>query len=90
MHTERLYFYNVDPNGRWTIDTKTNVRPPFHVVKEGIAFETAKTPQAHLKNLGRKNFTRSGMWEMKDGRGRRKGKRKERLIKREGWEERKK
>eukprot|EP01127_Copromyxa_protea_P003551 TRINITY_DN1335_c0_g1_i2.p1 TRINITY_DN1335_c0_g1~~TRINITY_DN1335_c0_g1_i2.p1 ORF type:complete len:864 (-),score=121.64 TRINITY_DN1335_c0_g1_i2:1102-3693(-) len=61
MHTERLYFYDVNQSGKWSLSTKCSVRVPHHVMKEGIAFETSKTPQKHLKDLGRNNITRSGM-----------------------------
>jgi hypothetical protein len=61
METERLYFYHVYPSGKWTLDVRCNVNVPHHVLRDGIAYETSKTPQLHLQNLGRKNPGRSGM-----------------------------
>lgn len=61
LETERLYLYNVNGSGKWSLDTKSKVEIPHHVLRDGMAFETEDTPQWLLSHLNKKHTTRSGI-----------------------------
>eukprot|EP01127_Copromyxa_protea_P016158 TRINITY_DN4751_c0_g2_i1.p1 TRINITY_DN4751_c0_g2~~TRINITY_DN4751_c0_g2_i1.p1 ORF type:complete len:758 (+),score=144.55 TRINITY_DN4751_c0_g2_i1:77-2350(+) len=60
LETEKFYLYHVSSNGKWRLDTKSKLNFPHHVVKDGMVFETSKTPQIFLSDLKKKHATRSG------------------------------
>jgi hypothetical protein len=61
MPTEKMYFYEVTPNGQWRLDKAQQISVPNYLVREGIAYETSETPQKSLKDEKESDCYRSGI-----------------------------
>jgi len=59
LETEKFFFYQ-KKGDRFILDTKPSISIDGYIVREGIAYEYAQTPQPELKAAGLQSYRRSG------------------------------